>query len=300
MTNEELAKKIRETGDRDALEHLFRRNLPLIRKWLYGYSNYVDIADLEQEAFLGLWDAAMRFESDREVKFATYAEYWVKLYARRFAMENVSIVSIPAHIRQKISEYKKAVSRLEQELSREPSDSELADFLLMDSGSVARLRTLAKSAVSLDAPISNEIDTETPLMDCLPGPDDTEAAAVDFAFEDSKSEIWAILEKSSTLNEKENAAVKLRFRQGMRLSDVAAELDGSVEYARTLTNAALRKIRRSKLRSRLAEKYEIAETRAYDSGLRQFERSWASSTEAVALRRLEALEQISRAARNLV
>src|SRR5262245_1508085 len=74
-----LARRIRQ-GDRAARERLVRSNLRLVVNIARGYRRCgMSLEDLVEAGNLGLLAAADRFDPDRNVHFATYARYWIKL-----------------------------------------------------------------------------------------------------------------------------------------------------------------------------------------------------------------------------
>ncbi|PKN78212.1 MAG: hypothetical protein CVU48_09035 [Candidatus Cloacimonetes bacterium HGW-Cloacimonetes-1] len=55
------------------------RNLAYSIAYTYRY-HHVPLEDLQQESLIGLWEAYTHFDLSRNVKFSTYAVYWIKKY----------------------------------------------------------------------------------------------------------------------------------------------------------------------------------------------------------------------------
>ncbi|MBN1327178.1 MAG: sigma-70 family RNA polymerase sigma factor [Candidatus Cloacimonetes bacterium] len=60
-------------------EEIVVEYLPLVRSIAARYNKLgIPQEDLEQEGMIGLLEAADKFDVSREVKFSTYATYWIK------------------------------------------------------------------------------------------------------------------------------------------------------------------------------------------------------------------------------
>ena len=92
----ELAQRVRENNDEEAVNQLVTSNLRLVAKIAKDFSRYwaKNILDLIQEGNLGLMQAARKFDPSRGIKFSYYASFWVKAYMLKFIMENWKIVKI--------------------------------------------------------------------------------------------------------------------------------------------------------------------------------------------------------------
>lgn len=97
MITEELSdNKILDTKiDKERIDDLVKSNIGLVRMFVNRYKHCgVPLDDLMQEGSIGLIEAAKRFDVDREVKFSTYARYWIILYIKR-AIRKDRIVYLP-------------------------------------------------------------------------------------------------------------------------------------------------------------------------------------------------------------
>ncbi|MGD9033798.1 MAG: RNA polymerase factor sigma-32 [Desulfobacteraceae bacterium] len=92
----ELAQRVQENNDEEAVNQLVTSNLRLVAKIAKDFSRYwaKNILDLIQEGNLGLIQAARKFDPNRGIKFSYYASFWIKAYMLKFIMENWKIVKI--------------------------------------------------------------------------------------------------------------------------------------------------------------------------------------------------------------
>ncbi|MBO5146227.1 MAG: sigma-70 family RNA polymerase sigma factor [Lachnospiraceae bacterium] len=152
MTNEQIVSEIRNGYSvTDYMQLLYEEsNLPLIKKFIKPYAAYEPMEDLLQEAYFGLWEAVQHYETSENVRFMTYAEYWIRQSVQRYLEKCGSMVRIPSHIRQKIARYKKTVQELEQELGKVPTDNEIADKMRVSVGLLPELRIQMQGVASLD------------------------------------------------------------------------------------------------------------------------------------------------------
>ena len=109
-----------------------------------------------QEAYFGLWEAVQHYETSENVRFMTYAEYWVKQSVQRYLEKCGSTVRIPSHTRQRIGRYKKTVQELEQELGRVPTDNEIADKMRVSVKLLPELKIRMQGVASLDTLLADD------------------------------------------------------------------------------------------------------------------------------------------------
>jgi RNA polymerase sigma-32 factor len=89
----ELARKWRDNRDEAALHELTQSYMRLVISIASRFRNYgLPIGDLVQEGNVGLMQAAARFEPERELRFSTYATWWIRAAIQDYVLRNWSIV----------------------------------------------------------------------------------------------------------------------------------------------------------------------------------------------------------------
>lgn len=89
----DLARRWRDSGDEDALHELTTAYIRLVVSAASKYRHYgLPLSDLIQEGMVGLMQAAERFEPEREVRFSTYASWWIRSSIQDYILRNWSIV----------------------------------------------------------------------------------------------------------------------------------------------------------------------------------------------------------------
>lgn len=89
----DLARRWREKGDEKALHKLIKSYARLVVAMASRFRAYgLPLADLMQEGHVGLLQAANRFDVGREVRFSTYATWWIRASIQDYILRNWSIV----------------------------------------------------------------------------------------------------------------------------------------------------------------------------------------------------------------
>jgi len=90
---QDLAIAWRDKGDEAALHELVTSYRRLVIAMASKFRNYgLPMGDLIQEGNIGLMEAAARFEPSREVRFSTYANWWIRAAIQDYVLRNWSIV----------------------------------------------------------------------------------------------------------------------------------------------------------------------------------------------------------------
>ena len=253
----ELAVLWREKRDQAALDRLASAHMRLVIAIAAKFRNFgLNMSDLIQEGHVGLLEAAARFEPDREVRFSTYATWWIRASIQDYILRNWSIVRGGTSSSQKALFFnlRRLRARLAQSTDQRPRQlifSEIADALGVTVSDVELMDSrLSAPDTSLNAPI-HESDTENAsnrqdfLVDTTPTPDIRVGEEIDT----ERRTTW-LRSALTVLNERELRIVKERRLkdEGETLEALGESLGISKERVRQIENRALEKLREALLR----------------------------------------------------
>ncbi|MFO0995160.1 MAG: RNA polymerase factor sigma-32 [Alphaproteobacteria bacterium] len=243
-----LARRWRDEKDEGALHELIESHARLVVRiaWDFRRSG-MPLGDLVQEGNIGLAQAAARFDPDRDVRFATYAGWWIMAEIQDFILRNASIVrfaTTPVHrslffklrrIRaQRPTLPDGSLPSAEREALAKELGVSLADIERIDS-------SLARGDQSLSA--TRESDDSEPLQDMLadPGPS-PEEIAIESVDGDLRRE--RLREALGHLTPRERTIIANRFLGERRqtLSEIGDSFGVSKERIRQLEAKALAKL----------------------------------------------------------
>lgn len=164
-----LSQKIQE-GDVKALHELVRRNLKYVVTVANKYRGCgLSLQDLIEEGNIGMIQAAKRFDGKRQVKFITYAVWWIRQAIMHSLAEQSGTVKLPVKQAGKLYKIERKYKSLTQELEREPSTSEVAEGLGYSVEDIENIMRAYRTHLSLDTPLRD--DDVTQYLDLLENPD---------------------------------------------------------------------------------------------------------------------------------
>ena len=245
----ELARRWREENDERALHELVRSYTRLVVSTASRFRNYgLPMGDLVQEGNVGLMQAAARFEPEREVRFSTYAAWWIRSAIQDYILRNWSIVrtgttasqkSLFFNLRRLRAKIRDAVNGPMSDEGRTSIATELG-VALKDVESMEM--RLSGHDQSLNAPVSEsgEHEWQEFLSDERPNPED-----VVTGMRDSRTRSRWLAEALEELSPRELTIIdQRRLREdGATLEELGRELGVSKERVRQLEHRALMKLR---------------------------------------------------------
>ncbi len=235
----ELSRKI-EKGDEAARGHLVEANLRLVVKIAKAYvSKDVGLLDLVQEGNLGLLKAASKYDHRKQVRFSTYASWWIKQSITRALSNKRRSIRLPHRKEDALRKIQRAFNVLSQTLARRPSVEEVAVEVGMDSGEVVEILNISHGPVSLDSDINSESGTLHDVFEDYSYSPDTEIMQ-----QVMRDETLKFLER---LREKEKKILLYRFAfhggKKYTLKRISDEMGISPETVRQIEMRAIRKLR---------------------------------------------------------
>ncbi len=244
----ELARRIQK-GDKEALKRLVEANLKFVVSIAKRYRGRgVPFMDLINEGNLGLIEAAKRFDPDKNVKFITYAVWWIKQAIISALAEQSGIFKVSYKTLNMMNNIGRKFNELQKELNRDPTSQELAEAMDMDELALTSILTTYGEHRSLDDYISSDTDD-------LNYEDVIEQETVPDAEEEliKKSFVEHLMESLSILSERERQVLIHRFglngEEPKTLQDIGKILGLSRERVRQIEKAAFNKIKRSRYRN---------------------------------------------------
>jgi RNA polymerase primary sigma factor len=146
----ELGVRIQRDRDEEAFKRLVEANLRFVVSYAKRYRGIgVAFLDLIHEGNLGLIEAAKRFDPNRNVKFITYAVWWIRQAIMQALSEQARIFSLPAKLSPVAARFRRDVNALSEELDHVPSAQEIAADLDISEAEADALMQITGSDVSL-------------------------------------------------------------------------------------------------------------------------------------------------------
>ncbi|HOX48622.1 MAG TPA: RNA polymerase sigma factor RpoD/SigA [Spirochaetia bacterium] len=235
----ELSRQI-AAGDEAARRRLIEANLRLVVKIARGFVTAdMPLVDLIQEGNLGLIKAAEKFDGERNVRFSTYASWWIKQSITRSLVNSRRAIRLPHRKEELLKRIQKTYNSLTQVFQREPSAAEIAAELAIPERSVEAVMGMSTALLSLDTESGEDSGAVIDVVeDYTYSPDNA------FMRDCARDEAMRMLE---ILLEKERRILLYRFEffggEKYTLKRIGTELGISPETVRQIEKRALKKLR---------------------------------------------------------
>ncbi len=247
----DLAHRWRDEGDEHALHEMVTAYIRLVISTATKFRSYgLPLGDMVQEGCIGLMQAAARFEPEREVRFSTYASWWIRSSIQDFILRNWSIVRTGTTAAHKslffnLRRIKAQIERTESSRIDDDMRSEIAAALKVTERDVEVMsaRLLANDK-SLNDPVGESGDGE--LQDFIPA---DAASPEDIAMTTRDTQVrsnW-IEQAMQDLSQREQTIIRERrlVEKGVTLAVLGERLGISKERVRQIEHEALGKIKES-------------------------------------------------------
>jgi RNA polymerase primary sigma factor len=156
----ELGKRVQE-NDKAALEELVKANLRFVVSYAKKYRNsHVLFLDLINEGNIGLIHAAKKFDPDKNVKFITYAVWWIRQSILHALSEQGGAFRLPPKRANLMYRLEKAIAAAMTDGKQIPTADELAAELGVSVKEVQTLLRANTDNFSLNAELDDESHTE--------------------------------------------------------------------------------------------------------------------------------------------
>ncbi|MGE3770385.1 MAG: RNA polymerase factor sigma-32 [Bdellovibrionales bacterium] len=256
---QELAIRWRALGDKQAMHALIRAHTRLVVSIASKFKLYgLPLGDLIQEGNIGLMLAVNKFDPEREVRFSTYAAWWIKAQIQDYILRNWSIVRTGTTAAHKSLFFN--LRRLRAQIAGRSDGAEYDGHLSTDTRlEIAKTLGVAVSDVeametrmgspdqSMSAPIGNDSEGQTrewgdTLADTAPTPEESIMRS-----HDTKVRNGCLQNALSQLDTREREIITQRRLQdeedSMTLEALGTHLGVSKERVRQLEARALEKLK---------------------------------------------------------
>ncbi|WP_282793229.1 RNA polymerase sigma factor SigF [Streptomyces sp. CC224B] len=217
---------------------LIEMNMSLVRfaAGRYRSRNPEELEDIVQVGMIGLIKAIDRFELSREVEFTSFAVPYIVGEIKRFFRDTSWAVHVPRRLQEARVHLARATEELRSRLGRTPTVKELAELMSLSEEEVteARIASNGYSAASLDAALTHDDESETPLADFI-GRDDAALELVE--------DFHSLAPMIAALDERERQIIHWRFVDELTQREIGERLGVSQMHVSRLLSRCLTRLR---------------------------------------------------------
>ena len=247
-----LARRWRDDKDEAALHELVKSYTRLVVSVASRFRNYgLPMGDLIQEGNIGLMQAADRFDPDRDVRFSTYATWWIRSCIQDYVLRNWSIVRTGTTAAQKslFFNLRRLRSKIENKTEREGLGDEGRAEIAKELGVKVKDVELMEGRLSgVDNSLNTRIgedgedEWQSMLHDDGPNPEELAVTVMD-----SQTRSQWLNRALNDLSDREQRIIRKRHlgQEVVTLEALGQELGVSKERVRQLEQRAMEKLKTS-------------------------------------------------------
>lgn len=211
---------------------------------IYYENDGMSLSDMIQEGSVGLMRAIEGFDHTKDVRFCTYASFWIKQSIQKAFCDKGYLLRLPMNLFAKIGQIHKIQQALQKELiDRQPTCQEIAEQLELKPEQVQFLIDISGTHTSLDSLIEPSDKGSATLADVLPAGEDYNPEYI-YQKKKERRSLWNVI---NSLRGKQGKILQLRFglqdNYEYTLENIGAKMGLTRERIRQIQKKALDKMK---------------------------------------------------------